>query len=363
MKNLIKYIQENQEMINIFNETMDEINFEIICESFKCSLLAELIEQVKTTMEEYRDNTAANKYSTYFKPTNLKSIFSSSGYNWGAITDDRVKTFKSTDPEGVKMFKRMCSNRSNSINGIIAIEASNVVDKNHKYAGIIFKNPWGQISYYSLCSRSSDNTNIKPTEALQYISGEVTFYMIELNEADSTSKLRSERYKAQSGVEKLPGKDYKEMYKEMARQNMERYKKLAAKLKVEREAANDKLPEKVISTVNSVMSLVAEYGKNPTKYAKYEYDIHKLLDLIGDKSYSTMGYNKKWSTYGINGLMYLFTTYITSKLSVSTGNSYESERKTLIASRQNIEKMLEKINNSYLELKKKISEDEAKEAK
>jgi len=365
MKNLLQYIKENENAINEYCQIMDEINFEIICESFKCKIFNELVAQYKLTCEEVTDARAAERYKSFDWPTDIKKIFKDCGYSWSNITDDRVQTFVGADKEGVQLFKRICTNRSNSLIGIIILENPAVIDdyEHHKYSGIILKNDWGNICYYGMASSRNNNERLRPSQCLEYLNSQMVYHIIELTEDDKTYSLCNKRYQAKNGVVQLPDKNFREMYSKMAKENMDRYKKLAAKLKMEKYAAKDEIPEKVLTVVNSVMALVNEYSKDPIKYAKYEYDITKLLELVSDKSNSSMGYDKKWHTYGINGLMYLFSRYISAKLKLGTGNASNIDREDFMSYKKGINEMMDKINNAYIKLKQKISEEDSKQIK
>lgn len=364
MKNLVEFIKENQDLINEYYRTMNDINFDIICESFKANILSEVVAQSKLAMEEYHDRQAANRYASISKPTDLKYVFTSFAYKWDAITNDRVKRFVGNDKEGKKMFMRICTHRGNSTAGIIIFENPAIVDdsKQHKYSGMLIKNVWGTLDYYGIMSSQFNRDRVKPSQALSYINDDTIYNIIEFNENDEISTIRNERSRRKSGIVPIPSDnknvDFRQMYKEMAEKNMTRYKRLAAKLRVDKLAANDDIPDRVMTAVSTVMDLAKEFSKNPIKYAKYEYDIRKLLDLVSDKSYSAQGYNKKWQTYGINGLMYLFSSYISCKLELAKGNSYESDRTNFERYKKSINEMLERINNSYLKLKDVLAKEE-----
>lgn len=357
MKNLVQYITEHQEFIDEYCDMLDQINFEIITESFGCKMLKELADQQTNLLDEWKDKKAAMQYSSFTKPLDISWVFKNSRVMWNKITDEDVKTFKGNDAEGLKLFKRICSNRSNSLTGIIILESTEREQNNVKYSGIILKEYYG-VRYYS-CIADNAKKDLKPTEALGYIYQDTTYHIVTFDGNTSLNgsergTMQSDRTKSRSGMYvNNPGNEAE--LKKMADENRERYKKLAAKLKIERQAAADELPSKVDEAVDKVMKLAIEFAKNPGKYASFEYDISKLIELVSDKE---VGYydRGKYHRYGINGLMYYFSVYMKSKLSIAKGDSYSSDRSDFNKAKQKLEEVLDKIEKTYAEITKKVEE-------
>lgn len=349
MKNLLQYINEHQKFIEEYCELIDTINLEIIVESFGCKILKELADQQTNLLEEWKDKKAANQYAYLNKPLDLNYLFKNSHVLWDKITDDKVQTFKGADPDGLKLFKRICSNRSNSVNGMIILESTEE-GANHKYASIIIKE-YTWVNYYS-CATDRGRKELKPSEATEYLTQNTTYHIIVLDDTESRDKLRLQRNTSRNGVI-TPG-DIDQL-KRLADQNRERYKKIAAKLKVERQAAADKFPEEVNECVDRVMKLTIEFAKNPVKYNKFQYEISKLMELVSDKE---VGYydRGKYHKYGINGLMYYFSSYLKSKLTLAKGTSSDYDQREFEASKKKLREMIDKINTSYNEIMQKVEE-------
>ena len=350
MKNLVQYINEHQEFIAEYCDMLDQINLEIITESFGCKLLKDLVDQQCKMLDEWKDRSAAIAYSSYTKPFDINYIFKNSHIFWDKITDDEVQTFKGADTEGLKLFKRICSNRSNSLYGMIVIETVESEHSKYKYSGVIVKEST-YIRYYAL-AMDSHNKELKPNEATTLLNSNTVYHIIILDDVKSRDKLRAERSNSQYGVVKQGDVEY---LKRLADQNRDRYKKLAAKLRVERQAENDKLPQQVDEVVDKVMKLSIEFAKNPVKYAKFEYEIKKLFELVSDKE---VGYYErgKYHKYGINGLMYYFSSYMHTKLAIAKGSSYDFEQKEFEVAKKKLIEMIDKINKSYDEIIQKASE-------
>ena len=345
MKNLAQYITEHQEFIAEYCKMLDQINLEIITESFKCNILREYVDQQAKLIDKWRDAKASYIYGSYTEPLNLTKVFKNFHLYWDKITDDQVQTFVGADTEGLKLFKRVCSNRTNSVDGIIIIESSNKSSQDEpKYSAIIIKTN----NYIDLYLSTQDRlvASLKPSEATSYLSANTVYHIIVIDTSMYTDKLRTDRSNSKYGMLE-PGNV--EQLKRLAEQNRERYRKLAAKMKVDRQAATNELPKKVTEVVDKVMNLSIEFAKDPVKYASFEYDIKKLMDLVGDKQ--TGYYDKgKYNKYGINGLMYYYSSYLTTLLSMGKGSSYEYEEKNNESAKLKLEEMINKINTTYDEI-------------
>ena len=350
----MQYIKENESIIENYNNLINEINFEIILESMQSSFLRTIIMQSKKAWEEYHDKKALNLYYST-EPVQIQMVINSLPYKWDKITDDRFMKYEKGDDEGMKLAKRLCSNRSNSIQGMILFKNSDENDKEHEFTGFLIKDMYQRISYYNILSSGSSEENVKPNKAIEYVKSAKCYYLAEFTQDDYTFDLRQKRVQSRVGMVHQGDASW---YKELAEKNMSRYKKLAAKMKIEKQ--RDDLPEKVIACVNTIMELAKEFGENPEKYHTFQYDMKNLLELVSDKSYmSTDGHRGKYFKHGIDGLMYYFTLYLQYKLEVGSGKAAEYEIKNFEIQKANLKTMLEKINKKYLELKEKIHAAEA----
>lgn len=353
MKNLAQYINEHYDLIEEYCKIIDEINTEIIVESFNCSIFRELIDQQNKLREKYEDQKAAYLYSYPNEPLNVTILFKNRRIAWDKITDSNIKTYKGNDSEGISVYKKICSNRSNSLNGIVVFEETET--KEYKYNSIIIKLGF-DINFYNLNTGKRDS--LKPKETLSLIDEQTTYHIIvlddELYSKLDTNKLRLQRNNSQYGLIR-PGN--KEDYERLARDNRERYRKLAEKMKMDKLAAKDEIPGKVIEYVNKVMDLSLAFSKEPAKYSKFSYEISKIIDLVSDKE---VGHYErgKYHKYGINGLMYYYTLYLKAKLSLASGESYSGTRKEFETYKAKILDMFSKIDETIEKINEKISKSE-----
>lgn len=353
MKSILEYTNNYFKKINEITELKEEIDFEIISESFKCSILKEISSYLSNLRKEDEEKKAKGE-RIWRKTPRFKDIFGS-GYKsvrWDQITDDMAKEYSKDNEEGIKLAKRICSNRSNSIPGMIIL-ISNDENAKFKYPAIILHTGW-QIYYHSLISSyyksigSSDN--IKPSE----VEGLLTkrFYIVDLSNL-LTDDIIVKRRQEKEGMIIMGDEDY---YKKLAIANFDRYKKYANKIKAEKDA-NDGIPEKVNEYIKKVMELVTDFSTDPVRYIKYdriEYDIQYLLELTSDKKVWVSTKNGGVES-GKDGLLTLFAIYMKSKLSLIKGGPYASA-----FAEDDYKKAKKELEEIFNKIDKKISDIETK---
>lgn len=352
MISIIEYLENNKKHIDEFNETMNEIELDMVLESFQCSILQEIRAQIESIKAEYKKKKEEIDSQEWEKewqkprlqqpPYDFNKMFVFNSVMWDKITDDQVKEFTQDSQEGAKLVKRICSNRSNSIPGMIVLASS---DPKYKFNGIILKDSWN-IRYYSLTSKygSSNNKEIKPSEAVTWLTPK--YWTIEIHDDQLAGQLKNERAKARFGSIKMGDP---EEYKNIAQANFERYKRLAEKKRIEK-ASDDGIYDKVMDYVQKVMDVAEKFAKEPIKYASKEYNIQMLLDLIGDRQRYDSGSRK---SYGKDGLIYLFNQYLNAKLRMAKGEGSKYVKEDYEKSKKLISGMLEKIDKMISDIEHK----------
>lgn len=330
------------------------LNKAMITESFSCKLLQEITDQQNKKIQldkEYNSKQTESWRKRDLFPT-FKKLLGDKSILWNEIKDEDCIKYSKDNPEAIKIAKRMAANRSNHINGIIVLINSNeekVTEETYssKYTGVLFSNSWG-CSYISLLSRWGWNQkgDPKPSDIEEFLSKE--FIFVDLEKYSSNTK-QSERRDQKSGSFNPLNNDIirEKEYEQIAERNRERYRKYLAKIKADKEA-NDNITEKVNTYVNKILSVTMKMSNDPIKYAKYEYDVCGLIGLIDEKKTYVHGTRQnKYKSYwtGRNGLMYLYKTYISKKLSLAKGDSYEHEKKEYDAAKKELEELFTYIDS------------------
>ena len=349
MRSLSEYMSDVRQSIEEYRETMLDIDLEIIFESFQCKMLQEIRDQLKSIIDKRKAEQAEIDKQHYEhswqKPTvpappyDFKEMFFWNEIQWSTIKDDQVKEWKKGDHEGMKLVKRICSNRSNSIPGMIILKSSD--DSEYKYAAAIVKGSW-DIRFYSLVGRFHKmNGSLKPKEAEAAV--DCDFWTIEATDSQLSHHIKNARREAQAGSINMG--DPKE-YAKIAQANRERYRKLAEKKKLEKNA-DDGIYDKIMDYVQKVMDVCEKFSKDPIKYASYEYSVQTLLNYIGDRQrYDT----RAAKYYGADGLMYLFNVYLSKKLSMAKGDSFSHERREYDDAIKKINEIFKKIDAKIVEM-------------
>ena len=143
-----------------------------------------------------------------------------------------------------------------------------------------------------------------------------------------------------------------EQYKDIARENIKRYKDLIAQAKLARKKDENGEYDKIIDEYEKIntriVALVRKVAKDPKSFSQYE--ITSFLTWVRDsKRYNTQ--YKPWKRsysgpeyYGENGLMYTFKEFIDAYM-YAYGNSYKSTQD---------ESDLKKLENCTAILKEKL---------
>ena len=118
----------------------------------------------------------------------------------------------------------------------------------------------------------------------------------------STSKKTAARYQSRQGiVQNTP-----EYYRKVARENMERYKKIIQANRANRSTGEvERVQKKVNDFLQRVMKASEVVMKNPLKYAEELY----ALEHLNEKAYNKVSYDRGKS-YGDDGVLVLFNRYM-----------------------------------------------------
>ena len=350
MISIVEYLEHNKMIDEDFRATMLEIELDMVFESFGCSILQEIRDQIQNIRDDVKtkkkeiDNTTYEyswmKPSLPRPPEQFKKLFVYNSVRWNLIKDDQVHEFSKDDQDGLKLVKRICSNRSNSIPGLVVLANS---DEKYKYSGVIIKDSWN-IRYFSLVGTASNE--VKPSEAQDYLTSK--YWVVEILPEQLSHQIRTDRMKAKSGAIKMGDPDE---YVKIAKANMERYRRLAEKKRIEQNA-DDGMYEKVMSYVEKVMKVAEMFSKDPVKYAQHEYKIQALLDLLGDRQRYDSGLRK---SNGENGLLYLFNLYLSYKLELAKGTSYSSTKDSFNKAKKSINEVFQKIDKKINEINSNIN--------
>ena len=275
-------------------EGEDVLNEGMINEALNEPHLLELMDQLK-------------KNNPKFNVKNL--IFDWITIPWDEIDSSNVKECTKMDAKEKAKARNIISGRDD-IRGIILLrnskdEYTHIIHKKE----IISLNP--DAYRYSWGPSWSDE---KPTELMYYVERADSMVIIswDWNMSNKRYTTRRDRVNARSGmVHNTP-----EYYESVARENMERYKKIIAQNRANRmnDSEFDKIDADVEAIVQKTLQLTIEYRKNAKTGDKTQgiWDADRIENLnrdIYDKKVY-VGYNRGNNGYsGNNGLLVLYAEF------------------------------------------------------
>lgn len=357
MKNLFEYINESN--TNLFFDSIDsKINYEMINESIKSSIVMGLLKQITKNRKEQSEK---NNYGgrIYYSTPLFKDMFRWNYVAWDKISDSDFIISKYINENDETIDKKLIKEREKLIKKIRSDIKDNckciIFLLNHKTQEYkYFIDMWGDI-FSCFDGRRIDGGGKKSLSLLGKMSyvKEYDIYYLSLDDSKiNTIDKRNERSLSKQGMINMD----KFSLEEIAKQNVKRYKEIIAKNKSLKIVENDTIGEEVQEMVNRVMDLTIKFNKDIVKYADLGYKMDTLMKLVYDKRVY-LGSNSKGASYsGQNGILYYFAQYMDAKRSAlkekgaSQYSHNEYYNKNLKQYKNAIEQLLEKIDGYIAEI-------------
>lgn len=356
MVNLIEYIKE--ELVQNILESVDN---EIICEKLNAQILKDLATQLLNLKNKSKEkgDWKLNK--------NFKEIFGSN-YNgelleWDKITDSDITKIDYTTWNDEKLAKK----NEKIIKGALKDKTKSLIicqnGETKEFIWVIFPKWHDMIALsdniqFGYNTRTGDTTKIaQPRGRIKDIKNadkvelcrNKTLYIIDCEDKiKSINDLKQERYKAQQGSINFDP----ESLKQIARDNVERYKKIIAKNGLNRQH-NDKLIDRCKVIIDKVSEISTKVAKDPIRYADNLYDVDILSQYVYGEVRYVQGTGKYSGYYsGKNGILPTLIKYAKNLKEGKTSTTYpemykkdmEANKKALEKSCDEAEKLIQKIN-------------------
>lgn len=157
----------------------------------------------------------------------------------------------------------------------------------------------------------------------------------------SSSDLKYERITGRNGMIK----NTEEQNKQIARENVERYKKLAAQMRANKDKDFEEIDRQVEDIIMRVLKASQMSHRNPDKIDSYK--IRSLNEWIYDE--------RKWSSkshsaYGKDGLLRVYSKYTEYFQDVRKGNAYNFQIDGLKSCKEKLIDIIKKIDNELKSL-------------
>lgn len=338
MKNFIEYFVESNH-----NRVLYSIDAEIINEALQDQRLLKIAKIC---------HDCGNKRKSF------KNLFGSYNYAWDKITESdwvSLEGDKGID-QAKKELRKMIQYKTD---GLMIIYDK---DDNIKY--IIDPNsdiidPSKKTYIYMSEDREKSGVDYRP-EPTTIVNGHkerqytVLNYLDEASKIDylnlnkfKTYKLRVDRREDKEGiVYNTP-----EYYETLAKQNMERYKKIIAQNKAKKAAKEDTISQDVYETIANVMDLTTKLAAEPIKYADQQFNIKLVVEMCYNRRTWD---NRSGRSNGFDGLLPMFNSYLSNHVELSKSGGYEFQRKEYDTIKNNIKNMIDKINKKIDEINEKL---------
>ena len=299
---IAKMVGDLVRRIDTISESFEEACETMITESEQM-INEELNEPHLLKLAEFlRKQSKAKGYRSWL----FSDIFG--GYNiaWDKITNADVETY--AWPNIDKKVITKCRNIiSGAKSGFILLQ-----NMEGEYTYIIFPNK--RYIYLKSYYHQPDKRGGKSTY-LAEICQDASEITLVYYEGMSTNQMKWNRMQSREGmVLNTP-----EYYRQVARENVKRYREIVAQNKVLKVSGADKYNNKVQDVVMRALKATTIANTQPDKFADKMYKLESLMEHIyGTKSYSN------GRTYGQNGLLNVYTNYTKSISRVYNKEAYDS---------------------------------------
>lgn len=284
-------------------------------------------EQIKTAIEVSRridcneEDVDANitealtephllKFAEYLKSIggSFKRVFDRRDLVFDKITskDVTVYSYPHIDDNAIKDCRKIISDK----------ESGYIIVMNHKGEYDFVITSWKQMINITNWKGGFDGRSYpkKSTELIDICNRAEELILIKCSNELTTWKLQSDRREARSGMIM----NTERQNQEIARENVKRYKKLAAQMRAEKNQEYKKIDEAVEKIIMRALKVSQIAHRDPDKYNSYE--VSYLNEMIYDKQAYAYKSNM---TSGKNGLLYYYDKYTTTLMDIKKGNAYD----------------------------------------
>ena len=300
----------------------EELNESIVNEALNEPHLLELVKQLKANGK------------------NVKSFLGDTNVQLDQLDSSNVKEYTKIDGKATKAAGEIVRATTAETSGFIIL-----VDWEGNYLCLInnlkkctpIKQGYRPYNYYRF---SEKGEMMKYTDIMNAINMDAHSLIVVkwgFEERNVVYKLRSDRSTARDGmIFNTP-----EQNEEIAKGNVERYKKLAAQMKAQKDKNFEAIDAAVEEIVMEVLKMSQEAKRNPNKYESYQ--IRHLNEMIyGEEHYTGYNSRTKKSTMGEDGLLKLYTEYTTTYADILKTGGDNWDRNSL---RNKERRILDAIDN------------------
>lgn len=265
----------------------DELNESIVNEALNEPHLLELVKQLKAN---------GKKVKSYLGDTNVQL---------DQLDSSNVKEYTKIDAKATKAASEIV--RSSDVFGFIIVvdyEGNYLCTINNNKKCTPIQQGYKPYNYYSFPEHGEIMSYTSIMNEIKMNAHSLIVVKWGFEDRNVVYNLRSERRVSRDGmIFNTP-----EQNEEIAKENVERYKKLAAQMKAQKDKNFEAIDTAVEEIVMEVLKMSQEAKRNPNKYETYQ--IRNLNERIyGTEHYTGYNSRTKKSTVGEDGLLKLYTEY------------------------------------------------------
>lgn len=299
----------------------EEVNESMVNEALNEPHLLELVKQIKNNNGNVRD---------YLLPMSIEL---------DQLDSSNVKEFTRVDAKAVKAASDIVRGGGTDTFGFVIL-----VNYDHEYVAIIDNNKfckpikkfWTPMGYYSFSGGT-----LSYTECMNNIKNSHSIIVVKWDFAmrNNFYTKRSDRRTSKEGMILNTASQNEEI----AKANRERYIKLKAQMKAQRDRDFEKIDEEVEKVVNEVLKVSQKAKRNPEKYDSFQ--VKRLNALIyGEQQW--VGFKASKSGYsGEDGLLVIYARFTESYMDVVKDGGANYDRTNINKLKTLINEKLDKIKN------------------
>ena len=298
----------------------EEVNESLVNEALNEPHLLELVKQIKNNNGTVRD---------YLQPMSVEL---------DQLDSSNVKEFTRVDTKAVKAASEIVRASVDTSGFVILVNRDNdyvaIINQN-KYCQPI-KKSWTPMGYYSFSGGS-----LSYTECMNNIKNSYSIIVVKWD-FETTNNFYTKRADRRDSREGMI-LNTASQNEEIARANRERYIKLAAQIKAQRDRDFEKIDEEVEKVINEVLKVSQKAKRNPEKYDSYQ--VRRLNALIyGEQQW--VGFKSSKSGYsGEDGLLVIYARFTESYMDVVKNGGANYDRTNINKLKTLIREKLDKIKN------------------
>jgi len=299
MMNLIDFI-DNESLVN----EMLDVNSELILEKLEAKVLKKLASQLTKQIEKEKEENSSKSWRPSLVSKNFRKIFGSSYISWSKVRDEDIEEIEPNEKND-KLVRAVLRGKRDAIILVVGDDGEfelYIDDRNGEV--ISLKKTYGNYPGSTIGSRWN---KVPEASKIEMTKGKKLYVINNTNNLrQDTYKTQSDRRQSKAGMVLMDPHSLKDL----AYDNIKRYKNIIAKKKAE-ELDNDDLIDEVNDVIKKCANLASKIAKDPSTYADSLSVVSQLVKYVYDERSWIQGRGSQSGYYvGVDGLLPTLMRYI-----------------------------------------------------